>query len=402
MCHFDGSLSIVNQSVTIASTPRVWRRYRLHLEKYARNPLRRHEIQSRIYSRHSHAKVCLWHGVRSVSAEPVKQESYLHRATKKLNRRYSVQLPLSLPSSKQFLIEGKAMKSLRAIVTATFAAAIVLSSLGMHAQDTNSAPAIQQKLIAEYPLTKASADKSDIVTAGSVLVLEKDNLLMYTTTTTVPPQNTYKNGKISHGVFDAAKKCKFCAYVPGVSSVAAAVPNVDMRTFVSGEKFWVTNIEAHDDGMVFSLLSDPYNDVRYYSTLKFPYPKGAVPPADQMMAMVAEVIKVAPSDDDKGGDNKAAATETAKGGGGAQQGGQAAASSGGQSGQASMAPIPPPPPPADAPPAAPKTIAVGQTKDQVAAIFGQPTRVIKLSSKEIDVYPDMKVTFVHDKVTDVQ
>ena len=367
----------------------------------------RHEIQSRIYTRQSHAQVCLWHGVRSVSAEPANQESYLDRATKKLNRRYSVQWPLSLPSSKQFLIEGKAMKSLRAIVTATFAAAIVLSSLGLQAQDTNSAPAIQQKLIAEYPLTKASADKTDIVTAGAVLVLEKDNLLMYTTTTTMPPQNTYKNGKISHGVFDAAKKCKFCAYVPGVSSVAAAVPNVDMRTFVSGEKFWVTNIEAHDDGMVFSLLSDPYNDVRYYSTLKFPYPKGAVPPMDQMMAMVAEVIKVAPSDDDKGGDNKAAATETAKGGGAAKPGSQSASPGGGESsaqpGQtAAMAPIPPPPPPADAPPAAPKTIAVGQTKDQVAAIFGQPTRVIKLSSKEIDVYPDMKVTFVHDKVTDVQ
>jgi hypothetical protein len=300
---------------------------------------------------------------------------------------------------------------LRAIVTATFAAAVALSALGLQAQETNSAPAIQQKLVAEYPLTKASADKTDIVTAGAVLVLEKDNLLMYTTTTTMPPQNTYKNGKLSHGVFDVAKKCKFCAYVPGVSTVAAAVPNVDMRTFVSGEKFWVTNIEAHDDGMVFSLLSDPYSDVRYYATLKFPFPHGAVPPADQLMATVAEVIKVAPSDDDKGGDdkggdNKAGATETAKGGGGAQQGGQAAAPAGGQSAaqpaQSSMAPIPPPPPPADEPPPAPKTIAVGQTKDQVAAIFGQPTRVIKLSSKEIDVYPDMKVTFVHDKVTDVQ
>jgi hypothetical protein len=303
------------------------------------------------------------------------------------------------------------MSTLRAIVTATFAAAVALSALGLQAQETNSAPAIQQKLVAEYPLTKASADKTDIVTAGAVLVLEKDNLLMYTTTTTMPPQNTYKNGKLSHGVFDVAKKCKFCAYVPGVSTVAAAVPNVDMRTFVSGEKFWVTNIEAHDDGMVFSLLSDPYSDVRYYATLKFPFPHGAVPPADQLMATVAEVIKVAPSDDDKGGDdkggdNKAGATETAKGGGGAQQGGQAAAPAGGQSAaqpaQSSMAPIPPPPPPADEPPPAPKTIAVGQTKDQVAAIFGQPTRVIKLSSKEIDVYPDMKVTFVHDKVTDVQ
>jgi len=28
--------------------------------------------------------------------------------------------------------------------------------------------------------------------------------------------------------------------------------------------------------------------------------------------------------------------------------------------------------------------------------------VVKLGTKEIDVYPDMKVTFVNNKVTDVQ
>ena len=36
------------------------------------------------------------------------------------------------------------------------------------------------------------------------------------------------------------------------------------------------------------------------------------------------------------------------------------------------------------------------------AIFGQPSKVVKLGTKEIDVYPDMKVTFVNNKVTDVQ
>jgi hypothetical protein len=67
-----------------------------------------------------------------------------------------------------------------------------------------------------------------------------------------------------------------------------------------------------------------------------------------------------------------------------------------------MAPIAPPPPPADAPPPAPKTIALKQTKDEVVANFGQPTKVVKLGTKEIDYYPDMKVTFVNSKVTDVQ
>ena len=36
------------------------------------------------------------------------------------------------------------------------------------------------------------------------------------------------------------------------------------------------------------------------------------------------------------------------------------------------------------------------------ATWGQPTKDIKLGAKEIFVYPDMKVTFVAGKVSDVQ
>ena len=278
----------------------------------------------------------------------------------------------------------------------TLAGAIlfVAASVAGNAQEVAS---IQQKLIAQYPLTKATADRSDIVTAGAVLVLEKDNLLMYTTTTSIPPVNTYKNGRISQGVFSAAKKCKFCAFVPGVSSVAAQVPNVDQRTFVAGEKFWVTGIEAHDDGIVFDLLSDAFNDVRYYSQLKFPFPKDSAPQADAFMSEVAEVIKVQPSDDSNGSGNDAKQSQA--GGAAPAQSAPAAAAPATQS---AMAPIPPPPPPADAPPPAPKTIAKGQTREVVVAILGQPSKVVKLGSKEIDVYPDMKVTFVNNKVTDVE
>jgi hypothetical protein len=64
--------------------------------------------------------------------------------------------------------------------------------------------------------------------------------------------------------------------------------------------------------------------------------------------------------------------------------------------------IAPPPPPADAPPAQPKTIALGQTKDMVVAILGQPTKAANLGTKEIYYYPDMKVIFVKGKVTDIQ
>src|SRR5579871_657055 len=59
--------------------------------------------------------------------------------------------------------------------------------------------AIQQKLAAEYQLTKTTDDRSDIVTAGSVLVLQKDNLLMMAVSTADPCMNTYKEGQITQG-----------------------------------------------------------------------------------------------------------------------------------------------------------------------------------------------------------
>jgi hypothetical protein len=278
----------------------------------------------------------------------------------------------------------------RAVVTSSLAAAVIFSSCTT-ADAQNTAANLQQKLVSEYALTKATADRSDIVTAGAVLVLQKDNLLMYSTTNTIAPQNTYKNGKLSQGIF-ALSACKWCKTFNDKTGQSAS--NVDTRKFVTGEKFWVTKIDVHDDGVVFELFSDPISDVRYYADLKFPFPKNAQPPVDQVEASVAEVLKVQPADDAaaSGGDAKKQPSAPAG------QSTQAAA----QPTDKPLAPIAAPPPPSDAPPPAPKTIALGQTKDQVAAIFGQPTKVVKLATKEIDYYPDMKVTFVHDKVTDVQ
>jgi hypothetical protein len=64
-----------------------------------------------------------------------------------------------------------------------------------------------------------------------------------------------------------------------------------------------------------------------------------------------------------------------------------------------MPDIAPPPALSDAPP---PTIALGQTKDQVLADFGQPMRIAKLGEKEIFFYKDMKVTFIAGKVTNVE
>ena len=58
--------------------------------------------------------------------------------------------------------------------------------------------------------------------------------------------------------------------------------------------------------------------------------------------------------------------------------------------------------PAAAAPAETKTIALGQTKDEVVQSFGQPTKAVQLGKKEIDYYTDMKVTFTNNKVTNVE
>ena len=65
----------------------------------------------------------------------------------------------------------------------------------------------------------------------------------------------------------------------------------------------------------------------------------------------------------------------------------------------------PPQAPAQAaaqPAAAPKTIALGQTTDQVVGIMGQPQKIVNLGAKQMYFYPDMKVIFTNGKVTDVQ
>jgi hypothetical protein len=230
---------------------------------------------------------------------------------------------------------------------------------------------VQSQLEAKYQLTKPTDDKSDIVTAGAVLVLQKDKLLMYPTSTQIPPVNTYSGGRLSEGAYGVHQKLQ------GFGSMIGHPPpqTVQGRQFVTGEKFWVTGIAVQPDGVLFTLFSDPYQDVRYYSQLKFIFPKGSNLTADQVLSLVAEVLTVQADDSAKSDDS------------GNQQ--QAA---GGD------APAPAP----AAPAAPPATVEIGQTPDQVTAILGQPDKILNLGPKQIYVYKDLKVTFVKGKVTDAQ
>lgn len=255
------------------------------------------------------------------------------------------------------------------------------------ADDPNSLAAIRQALVAKYALTTPTAAKDDIVTAGAVLVLKKSDLVTVDVTSHEPTQNVYKNGKISHRFLGMRIK-----RIPGMQ--------LGDRTFVSGEKIWVTGIDVEEGGVVFTLFTDAYNDTRYDATLKFPFQKDSSPTTNGVLATVAEVFDIQPPDD-----SKQQPTPTPPPPNAAQplqqtpnQPPPPAAPPQAQPAGQVMAPIPPPPPP----PPDPETISLGQTPDQVVKTLGEPVKIVKLGVKQIYYYKDMKITFVNKKVTDVQ
>lgn len=236
--------------------------------------------------------------------------------------------------------------------------------------------AIQQKLVSEYALTQPTADYTDIVTAGAVLTLKKGTIVMPPASNGDVCRNTYKNGQIKSSVL-----CRPIGW--------PVTTNSTNRRFVPGEKVWVIKIDVRDEGILFDLLSDPFSDVRYKAALKFPFPKGSIPSVDEAEKLVAEVFSARPPDN--------ANNQSQQQSGPAQ--GPPAAPAQPTPAPAPPPPIAPPPPPADQPPA---TVTLGMTPDQVTANLGQPQKQVKLGTKLIYVYKDMKVTFVNNKVTDVQ
>jgi len=281
-------------------------------------------------------------------------------------------------------------------------AVLVALPSAVYAQDQGAA--IQKKLESEYQLTKTTDDKSDIVTAGSVLVLHKDKVLMVAATSAANPcMNTYRDGKIAPS--GACKVGDKIRRIPGLGSRINADSAPATRNFVSGEKFWVTKIAVKDTGkdrgVVFDFFSDAINDVRFKGALTIPF--GALTPTpDEALKAVAEVITVAPSEDAK--DAKADDKKQPAPQGGQQQqeaappSQPAAPPAAPAPAEAPPAPIEPPPPP----PPDPAEVAEGQTIEQVVAALGQPQKKAKVGTKEIYYYKDLKVTFVNGKVKDIQ
>jgi len=236
---------------------------------------------------------------------------------------------------------------------------------------------LKNRLSAMFVLTKGKIETGEITKAGSVIELRKDGLVMWPLDSKVPPAYIYKEGKFSMPFMLAANlDAELRAKNPDVNRFT-----IPKRTFVAGEKFWIVDCKVRDTGVILLFVSDPYQDVRYWGQIWFPFEKKQpIPAADDFVKMIAEVIAVQPPPVQEA----------------AQPAAPAAPSQSMPTPSAAIsAPIPPPPAP-------PKVVTVGQTREEVAAILGQPSKVAVVGKKEIDYYPDMKVIFVDGKVTDIQ
>jgi len=146
--------------------------------------------------------------------------------------------------------------------------------------------AIQQQL--QERITLATLDSNgEIVTAGSVITLQKSSLQMCGTGSPAnagAPANTYKNGKLSAGMF---------SWTLGLGLAHVDLNSIPMHTFAAGDKFWVVRINVKKNGVEFKLWTDPdANNLRYWGWLEVPFPKNQIPSPDEVMNTVAEVLSV--------------------------------------------------------------------------------------------------------------
>lgn len=188
---------------------------------------------------------------------------------------------------------------------------ILLISVTSQLVAQDQLPDLQRKLDGLFQLTKVTADHTDLVTAGSVLVLHREGLLMCSTQARIAIKNVYKGGRL------APSKAAW-AFQMGMVQSELPVAQVPTRQFVPGEKFWVTGITADKSGVTLKVFSDPYDDQRYYGQIEIQFNKKSMPSNDEVLQSIAEVVTV-----DSGQESDNAAGGTA-------------------------APIPPPPPPGSA------------------------------------------------------
>ena len=263
-------------------------------------------------------------------------------------------------------------------VTAALVAFCSCSAAAAQLAPTASLP---DELAAQYKISKLNVDSTGTVVtdAGTVLNVQKGGILGF----------QYDN----YGIV-AIKYDKSGIHAPNALAMMMFTKSNKVQTkfLTVGEKVYVTKIDVNVKGekVTFSLVEcDTCNNVQqpsgYKAQLAFQFDKGYLETANasQVEDTIGQVLTI---DTGSGSDSQQASNaqvaQGAQGGGQGQQ--QAAAAA------------------APAPAAEPVSIEVGQTPEQVKAALGDPQKIVKLGSKQIYVYKDLKITFTNGKVSDVQ
>ena len=227
---------------------------------------------------------------------------------------------------------------------------------------------LAQQLQARFVLARFSG--AELKQAGTVLQVQKDGIGAAPGSgagkLTSSFGSNYKDGKIRR------------------DRLSALVANqiAGLRNLAIGEGVYLLKVQVKESDVVLDVQScgacnpgspEP-NPVR--ATVTFPFRKGFVEdtPVDQILATIGEVFSVA----------------------------NTAPAAGPPAGEVTPQAPAPPAAPAVPPAAEPARIELGQTLEQVESILGRPEKVVDLGSKKIYLYPDLKITFVDGRVSDVQ
>jgi hypothetical protein len=262
-----------------------------------------------------------------------------------------------------------------------------------------AAPSLLGQLQAQYKSVKMGSDSNgpNVLEEGTVLAIQKGGILGVPPGSAKPCPSKYENGTLKppgivctqgRGLATSKGLSSLRSHIPGASNAPEGnTTNASTRYFNKGEKVYPSTIavDLKNEKIVFSVVAcDTCNQTDpptyYKGEVDFQFAAGYLEKADP--SKVEDTI----------GEVFALDTSTAAAPAAAAPPDQPAAAPPDQPAAAQ-------PPPA---PAAPASIELGQTTDQVVAALGQPDKVVKLGTKQIYVYKDLKVTFVNGKVTDVQ
>lgn len=116
---------------------------------------------------------------------------------------------------------------------------------------------VESALRAKYPVSALTPDHTNLMPNGSPLVLRADALGangLLARHSATPPTNTFKDGKLHYSKLKLANVAEENGY----------------RTFVSGERLWVTKIMVFLHEVDIEVCSDDLHGFRYRAKITFP------------------------------------------------------------------------------------------------------------------------------------